>query len=61
MAKPKAKTIFAFPDIHFPDHDPDALGAALKAHEIIKPDITLFLGDVLDCAIFSAHPKRKIS
>jgi hypothetical protein len=38
-----------------------ALEAALKAHAIIKPDYTLFLGDVLDCGIFSMHPKRKIS
>lgn len=61
MAKNKAKTWFVFPDVHFPDHDEAALGAALKAHAIIKPDRTLFLGDVLDCGIFSMHPKRKIS
>lgn len=61
MAKSKATTWFIFPDIHFGDHDEAALEAALKAHAIIKPDNTLFLGDVLDCGIFSAHPKRKIS
>src|SRR5258706_7412388 len=56
-----SKVWFVFPDIHFPDHDEAALGAALKAHAIIKPHRTLFLGDVLDCGIFSMHPKRKIS
>lgn len=61
MAKTKATRIFVFPDMHYPDHDEAAVAAALKAHAIIKPDISLFLGDVLDCAIFSAHPKRKIS
>ena len=61
MAKGKARLVFAFPDIHFPDHDEAALECALKAHAMLKPDHTIFLGDVLDCAIFSSHPKRKIS
>src|SRR5258708_7028103 len=56
-----ARKVFIFPDVHFPDHDPLALEAALKAHEVLKPDHTIFLGDVLDCGIFSMHPKRKIS
>ena len=62
MAKNKqTKTWFIFPDIHLPDHDEAALETALRAHALLKPDYTLFLGDVLDCGIFSAHPKRKIS
>lgn len=55
-----AKLLFAFPDIHFPDQDPVALELALKAHEILNPEISLFLGDVLDCGLFSTHPKRTI-
>jgi predicted phosphodiesterase len=62
MSKDKnAKLWFVFPDIHFPDHDEAALECALKAHEKLKPHRTLFLGDVLDCGIFSSHPKRKIA
>lgn len=61
MAKDKAKLWFIFPDIHLPDQDDAALACALKAHEKLKPDYSLFLGDVLDCAVFSTHPKRKIS
>jgi predicted phosphodiesterase len=49
------------PDIHFPDHNPDSLAIALKAHEILKPEYSLFLGDVLDCGVFSAHAKKTIS
>lgn len=59
--KYRARTIFVFPDIHFPDHDEAALESALKAHEIVNPDETIFLGDALNCDIFSQHPKRKIS
>ena len=59
--KDRAKVWFVFPDIHLPDHDEAAVECALKAHERIKPDRSLFLGDALDCGIFSQHPKRKIS
>ena len=59
--KAKAKVWFVLPDIHFPDHDEKALETALKAHAVIKPDRTLFLGDIMDCGIFSQHPKRKIA
>lgn len=58
--KKTTKVWFVFPDIHFPEHDPAALSCALRAHAEIKPDNTLFLGDVLDCGMFSDHPKRTI-
>lgn len=72
MAKAKVKSVpgrakgtsdlwFVFPDIHFPDHDPIALELALKAHEILKPEYSLLLGDVLDCGLFSSHAKKTIS
>jgi len=51
---------FAFPDIHFPEHSPEALELALQAHQILKPTHSLFLGDVLDCGIFSNHSKKTI-
>lgn len=52
---------FVFPDIHFPDQDEVALELALKAHEILNPEYSLFLGDVLDCGLFSSHAKKTIS
>lgn len=55
-----AKLWFIFPDIHFGEHDAGALELATQAHEILKPTDTLFLGDVLDCGIFSGHDKRTI-
>lgn len=60
-AEGKSDLWFVFPDIHFPDHDETALALALKAHELLKPEYSLFLGDVLDCGLFSAHAKRTIS
>jgi len=60
---PKSKTSklwFFFPDIHIPEHDEAALEVALRAHEKLKPDNTVFLGDVMDCGLFSAHSKRSI-
>lgn len=57
---PNAKLWFIFPDIHFPEHDKKALKCALKAHEILKPTYSLFLGDVMDCGLFSTHAKKTI-
>jgi predicted phosphodiesterase len=57
---PRSKLWFVFPDIHIPEHDEQALATALKAHEMLHPDYSLFLGDVLDCGIFSSHSKRTI-
>lgn len=52
---------FAFPDIHFPDQDPEALEVAEAAHRVLQPDYTITLGDTLDCDIFSSHAKRTIA
>lgn len=52
---------FAFPDIHFPMQDPIAMEVALKAHAILQPEYTVFLGDVLDCSIFSSHANKTIA
>lgn len=48
-----AKLWVTLPDIHFPDHDPAAVEIVKKAINILKPDNTLLLGDVLDCGVFS--------
>lgn len=55
-----SKLWFWFPDIHFPDQNPEALAVAMAAHRTLQPDYTGFLGDVLDCEIFSAHAKKTI-
>jgi len=58
--KKTSKLWFIFPDIHFPDQEKEALEIAKAAHRILKPHNTVFLGDVLDCDIFSAHAKKTI-
>jgi hypothetical protein len=55
-----AKLWFWFPDIHFPDQDQEALEVTMAAHRILKPTHSGFLGDVLDCDIFSSHSKKTI-
>ena len=55
-----AKLWFILPDIHFPDQNKEALAVAMAAHRLLQPDHTLFLGDVLDCEVFSSHAKKTI-
>jgi hypothetical protein len=61
MSKGSAELWFAFPDIHFPLQDKKALAVAVKAHKLLNPDNTVFLGDVLDCSIFSSHANKTIA
>lgn len=42
----KLKTAFILPDTHFPIHDKKACNVALKAINIVNPDIFINLGDV---------------
>ena len=56
-----AKKIFFIPDIHWSERDAKAVEACRRAHERFKPDITVFLGDILNCGPFAAHPKTKLS
>jgi predicted phosphodiesterase len=58
--KTTSKLWFFFPDIHFPEHDEEAVACAMAAHRVLKPTNTVMLGDVMDCGIFSAHTKRTI-
>jgi len=51
-----AKTIVAFGDLHIPNDNPVALSIVKKTIAKLKPDISLCLGDMLDCGQFSAHP-----
>ena len=59
-ARGSAKLWLSFPDIHIPDHDPEALALAVEVGRILQPDYSLFLGDVLDAGVFSAHNKRTL-
>jgi predicted phosphodiesterase len=61
MPKRQSKLWFIFPDIHVPNHDETALECALKAHALLKPHYTVFLGDLMDCELFSSHRKRLIT
>jgi len=52
------KNIVAIPDIHFPGHDPKAVGKLLKALPTWAPGHVVILGDLLDlygCSKFDAN------
>ena len=53
-----SKLWFIISDLHFPEQDQEAVEVMLAAHRELNPDYTLLLGDVLDCGLFSMHPKR---
>lgn len=59
-ARGSADLWLVLPDIHFPDHDPEALEVAKAALRLLQPEYTLLLGDVLDCGVFSSHAKKTI-
>jgi predicted phosphodiesterase len=55
-----SKRAIVIPDQHFPIHDKKAINVALKAIEIVKPDIFINLGDVGEWETVSAWRwKRK--
>ena len=56
-----AKKIFFIPDIHWSERDIKAVEACRMAHAHFKPDITVFLGDILNCGPFAAHPKSRLT
>lgn len=51
-----AKKLLAFGDAHFPEHHQNSVDICLKVAKHFKPDITVCLGDMLDCGQFSTHP-----
>lgn len=50
-----SRKLLAFGDVHFPQQDDKALEAFKKVVQDTKPDITVCLGDVLDCKAFCTH------
>lgn len=51
-----AKKLMVFTDCHFPVANPVAVEIFKKTLAHLKPDITVSLGDLLDCASFSQFP-----
>ena len=51
-----AKTFIAWGDVHIPNQNSMAMDTLLTVHEHIKPNISVCMGDMLDCQQFSAHP-----
>lgn len=47
--------LIAFGDIHFPQHDQEALEVLRKVLKLLKPDLAVCLGDLLDCKAFGTH------
>ena len=48
------KKVLVVPDMHVPNHDPNAVRVALDFKKDFKPDITIFLGDLIDADAVSA-------
>ena len=48
--------MLAFGDVHFPQQNPIAVEVFCRVAEIIKPDLIVCTGDLLDCGQFSSHP-----
>lgn len=49
--------IFVVPDMHFPFHDRRVWETMLAARREAKPDLTVIIGDAVDCYAISSHPK----
>lgn len=49
-----------FPDIHFDEHDPEAVEVALAALRALQPDNVVLLGDTIDCELFATQAKKTI-
>ena len=58
--KSKAIRWFGYPDIHFPDQDPEALAVAEAAQRSFDPDCVITGNDLLNCTPFSRYPKQTI-
>lgn len=55
-----SKLWMVWPDIHFPEHDEQAVALATAISRLLRPDCSLFLGDCIDAAPFSSHPKNSV-
>lgn len=55
MAKRGAKTFLAFGDPHIPREDPTAVGVVNSVLAIVRPDLSVVLGDILNMDLFSSY------
>lgn len=55
------KLVLVIPDIHFPHQDDTALAVVREAIRVLRPGRVLFLGDVMDCEVFSFHDKGTVA
>lgn len=51
------KTALIANDIHFPKHNKVAVNCFLKVHQLLKPEILVLNGDILDCGTVSRHDR----
>ena len=51
-----ARVLLAFGDVHVPHQNNLALEVMKKAASLLKPHVSISLGDLLDCGQFSVHP-----
>ena len=54
--KQTGRTLLAFGCVHFPYQSAPAVEVLCRVAEYLRPDLTLCLGDLLDCSQFSQHP-----
>lgn len=52
------KTTLCIPDTHIPEHDPRAVACMLKIARWLMPDEIVILGDFLEAAPWSRHPRK---
>lgn len=55
------RPVMILPDLHWPNHDPEALECVMHAHRLIKPERTVILGDWLDADQFKTHARKSLS
>ena len=58
--KPGNHLVISFPDVHFPHQDDAAIGVLLHTIELLRPDVVVGLGDLLDAGKFASHPKKQL-
>jgi predicted phosphodiesterase len=56
MKSRKRQILLAFGDVHIPYHHKVALEVFCRVAELVRPDLLICLGDLLDCSQFSSHP-----
>lgn len=59
--KHTSKRVLVLPDAHFPFHSEKATACVLHVAQVWRPDEIVILGDWLDGAAFSSHPRRSFA